>query len=120
MDKSGFQQLFETVLETAAQKAEVRHNVSIPRTYKIRFINKSPKRLFTIEDAAEMLYIDEEHFYYVIDLCVDAINSTEGFSIVTVIPSGHTPVPFEKTWFYSTGQGPFKTLVIVKLKILDE
>lgn len=119
MDRTEFRQLFEKALEEAAQKAEQKHNVQVPRNYKLYLLDRGLKfGIMSIGQILSLLYINENEFYVVVDISVDGINLEENFSLVSIRPSGHTPVEFSKTWNYSIGLGPFKTLVISELKSL--
>ncbi|MFN3233714.1 MAG: hypothetical protein ACE363_16370 [Alphaproteobacteria bacterium] len=60
-----------------------------------------------IDQAAELLYLDENRFYKIIDIAIIAVAETN--SVAFVRASDHAPVHFEETW-NPQGLGPFKQI----------
>jgi hypothetical protein len=104
-----FKQLFLSALEIAADNAEKALGKKIPHTYEvILHCTGHSGDVLSVDEAAASLFIDENKFYAVIDVAVQqvSLNATRVF----VRCSGHAPVPFEKTWNFSNGNGSFKQL----------
>ena len=64
--------------------------------------------LISLEEAVDLLYIDKETFYRVIDVGLKAIQQDK--CIVFVRVSAHPPSTFDKTWNTPKGSGPFKVI----------
>jgi hypothetical protein len=109
MTFEAFEALFEAELEKAAQYAEKRGGSSVPRNFIIELHGTGySKEIFDVETAAMALWIDEDSFWVVIDVSVKEIS--EDVTKVFVRASGHWPVPFEQTFNYASGTGPFKQI----------
>lgn len=110
MTKSEFRKLFLQALNIAADNAEEMLATSIVRSFLIELHapgGGGSERLLTVEEAFDYLYLDEDHFYRIIDVAVKKLMAAN--SVVFVRVSGHPPDKFEKTWF-PAGRGPFKQI----------
>lgn len=58
--------------------------------------------------AARILYLDEDHFWRVIDVALSNISNDVGHVMLAI--SVHPPVEFDLTWNTPRGMGPFKVL----------
>jgi hypothetical protein len=116
MDKQGFRELFEAALDEAAQNAERKLNREVPRNFVVLLYglgyNGAP---LDLETAVDALYLGEDSFFVIVDLAVMEVNARS--TKVFVRPSGHRPVPFEHTWNYKAGTGPFKQLIAEQIKV---
>ena len=118
MSKNEFQSLFLHILEEASQGAEIKMGIQISRNFEIRLYGAGHSNLPLTTDAAlNLLYIDEEQFYRVIDVSIIGIGKDK--TQVFVRASDHKPSSFEKTWNTPPGYGPFKQLIAKNIILLD-
>lgn len=124
MKKQEFLNLFRAELEKAAQNTETEFKIDVPRNFKIRFYPRAKSGgylndLYDIATAVDKLFLGEEEFHLFIDVVIEAISINRLFSIAVVMPSGRKG-PFEKTWNYESGSGPFKQLISGEMLIVRE
>ena len=118
MTKNEFRSLFFRVLEEVTRETETRLHSEISRIYEIHLYGAGYSDYsLTAEDALNILYIDTEHFYRVIDVCITGIN--DDLTQVFVRISDHEPSTFERTWNTPPGYGPFKQLIAKEIFYLD-
>lgn len=109
MDNQEFKKLFLKALYDAAFHAERRFNRQISRSFEIELHGAGyVGSRITPEAAADILFIDNEHFYRIIDVAVIEIQATKTCVFVRV--SGHEPGVFIETWNQPPGMGPFKQI----------
>lgn len=109
MDKQEFKKLFLKPLNEAAFHAEQRFSRQISRSFEIELHGAGYMGArITPEEAADVLFIDNEHFYRVIDVSVIEIHATKTCVFVRV--SAHKPGAFAETWNQPLGMGPFKQI----------
>lgn len=120
MTKDEFAQLFRRYLDLAAQNAEERYKITVPRNFLIEFHGKghSHRIPIDVDTAINDLFIDENTFFRVIDIMV--IEVRKSATRVFVRPSGHHPEGFERTWNNPPGNGPFKQLISLDLQVIDD
>lgn len=115
MNFDEFKKLFFAALEQAALNTEELIDQKISRNYKIELHGAGfSGDIMTADEAAEFLYINENEFWYVIDVSVK--KAFEDKSLVFVRASGHPPAPIENTWNYANGAGPFKEIIANKMQ----
>jgi len=118
MSKQEFRKLFEIALEEAAQNAEGKLKRAVPRNFQISLHGVGHSGdVVDLETGVDALYLSEDLFYGIIDLAVVEVNGQS--TIVFARPSGHEPVPFDRTWNYTSGSGPFKQLIAEKIKVVQ-
>lgn len=104
-----FKDLFVRSLEVAADNAEKELGRHIPRKYEIRLHGVGHSGdIVEIDNAAVLLFIDEEYFYRIIDVAVQKVSPH--VSTIFIRVSGHEPVHLEQTWD-PQGSGPFKQIM---------
>lgn len=120
MTKEEFAQLFRHHLDLAAQNAEERYKITVPRNFLIELHDAgySPRVPIDVDTAIDALFIDENTFFRVIDIMV--IEVRKSATRVFVRPSGHHPEGFERTWNNPAGNGPFKRLISLDLRVVDD
>lgn len=120
MTKEEFAQLFRHHLDLAAQNAEERYKISVPRSFLIEFHGKghSHKIPIDVDTAIDALFIDENTFFLVIDVVILEIRKS--VTRVFVRPSGHPPDIFERTWNDPPGSGPFHHMFYVDFRVVDD
>jgi hypothetical protein len=105
-----FRELFHRSIDTAIHEAEAKFGLQLPKGIMIELHGVGDQRgLLNFEEAANLIFINEEIFHPVIDIGVRRIHS--GMVVVFVRVSALPPVKFEKTWNSPRGMGPFKTLI---------
>ena len=123
MNRCEFLDLFAEALETAAQNAETRFKIEGPRNFKIRLSPRGTKgsvTLYDAETAIDQLYLGNDEFYHYIHVAVETVSINREFSIALAHPGDPRPVPFEDTWNYKSGSGPFKQIILKELTIVPE
>ena len=125
MTRDEFRQLFLDVLEEAAVLAEIEHNIEIPRRFEIEMhglgYNLSyPFEYMNVDTALDALYLDENSFIPLIDVFVKSLSRKREIARVFVRPSPRELTPFQHTWNYKLGKGPFKLMIAMNLRILED
>lgn len=123
MKKEAFKELFLNQLEIATEKAEERFKLSLPRNFKIRLSPRGTKQgnnLVDFDSALEALYSDDGLFPLYIDLAVEAVSINRHFTIVFAGAGKPDRVPFDLTWNYKSGSGPFKQQINEEISIVPE
>lgn len=109
MNKNEFKELFIKNVETAILMAENVFSAKIPRDIKIELYGcELSGAIISIEDSINIMFIDEDSFYRIIDIGVKATSKSEYRIFVRISP--HPPSIFENTWNTPVGNGPFKVL----------
>ena len=109
MIKAEFRDLFLRALEAAAQNADKSIGITVPRSFVVEL--HSPKiegHIVSIDDALDHLYLDDDHFFRIVDVAIKEIRLEK--SMVFVRVSGHTAVKFNETW-NPADCGPFKQIL---------
>lgn len=110
MNKQEFKELFLRALEMAAETAEKMTNRKVSRNFRILLYGADHSGdEMSLDEALEVLYIDENKFYRIVDLSVEKVgkNNTRIFTRI----SSHEPSRFDLTWNQPEGFGPFKQLI---------
>jgi hypothetical protein len=109
MNKQKFARLFYEAVEKAALDAEKFLERKIPRHVGIELHGANYSGvIITPDEAIDILFIDSNTFYRIIDFAVTSV--TEEQTTVFVRASAHEPGPFERTWNNPPGTGPFKQI----------
>jgi hypothetical protein len=117
--KEEFGKLLDTALEKAAQNAEQILRQTIPRNFQISLFDpQNTSNDIDVDSAVELLYIGDDQFYAIIDVAV--LEVTPRWTRVWMHPSGHQPRPFEDTYNYESGSGPFKQAIAIPIKVVPE
>ncbi len=118
MDNQEFKKLFLKSLYEAAFHAERRFSRQISRCFEIELHGAGYMGTrITPENAADILFIDNEHFYRVIDVSVIEIHATKTCVFVRV--SAHEPGAFAETWNQPLGMGPFKQILAKNVRVFN-
>lgn len=118
MNKQEFWQLFLKALNEAAVNAEHRFGIPINRSFEIELHGAGYKgACITPKEALDALFIDNEHFYRIIDVAVIEIHATKTHVFVRV--SAHKPGAFAETWNQPPGIGPFKQILAENVRVFD-
>lgn len=105
-----YNKLFQRELQAAIKNAEERLHRELPLEVKIVLHGAGHSGdLMDALTAARELYLGEDRFYRIIDLCVIKVSKKE--TTIFVRASSHTPGTFEQTWNNPAGNGPFKQLI---------
>ncbi len=118
-----FEKLFRDQLELAVQNAERRFKIDLPRKYRIRLSSRGTVRgneLFDIDATLKHLYREDQLYPLYVDLAVEAVSIDRAFTIVLVSAAKSELVPFELTWNYKSGAGPFKQQINEELSIVPD
>ncbi|MCE7988973.1 MAG: hypothetical protein DYG89_48075 [Caldilinea sp. CFX5] len=118
MNKEDFRKLLCRILEEACQEIESRLGRTISRKFVVVLHGAGHSNFVTtLDNAIDMLYLDRDQFYRIIDIAITGIapNATRIF----MRASTHLPSTFDKTWNTPVGQGPFKILFSDKVEVLD-
>ncbi|MEZ4864105.1 MAG: hypothetical protein R3C14_22505 [Caldilineaceae bacterium] len=118
MTKNEFYTLFLQVLEQASCEVEDRLNAKISRNFDIHLygVGYSDYSL-DVEKVVDIIYIDSQRFYRVIDVSITGIR--DDLTQVFVRVSDHEPSSFDRTWNTPPGYGPFKQLIAKEIKRLN-
>lgn len=115
MTKDDLRTLFEQALEIAAENAEKKLGMSVPRRFEIEVHGLAPKaRILMKDQALEEIYLGADRFYRIIDIAVCRIS--KDVSTVFMGISGHAPGRLNETWNQPTGSGPFKQVLANEVK----
>jgi hypothetical protein len=119
MDKQEFGQLFFSALAQAVLNTETQLQQSVSQSLEIELhgAGEAGTRL-SPEEAIEALYIDDLHFYRVIDMAV--IESRPAKTCVFVRASAHTPGSLAQTWNQPRGMGPFKQILAKEIRVFGD
>lgn len=119
MTEQEFTQRFKKALEEAMQIAENQLHRNLPHQFRIRLhgANHSGDEL-EVDQVAKALYLGEESFYRIIDIAVVEVHSQ--YTVLFVRVSAHAPSSWERTWNNPPGNGPFKQLVSLNIKVMDD
>jgi hypothetical protein len=113
MTKIEFQDLFQRVLNAAAEDAEAHVALPIPRSFLIKLHAFGlDERTISVDEAVNRIYLGSNLFYRVIDVAIGEVLPRESVAFVRV--SGHSPDEFSATWDPG-GFGPFKHIVFGKI-----
>lgn len=116
--KEHLTELFHRALVAAADKAESKAKITLPRTFMINlqaFGNTAD--LLTCDQAIDQIYLGCDNFYKVIDVAIIAYRAA--YSVAFVRVSGHPPGAFTET-IAPEEFGPFNVLVSEKLDKLSQ
>jgi hypothetical protein len=118
MNKDEFRTLFHKNVDAAIESAAKRINIK-PLSTEIELYGANMSgKIMTIEEALDFLYLSEDRFYPTIDISVKSVRNTT-FTIFVRI-SARNPVEFNKTWNTPEGNGPFKILEAIDVKISQQ
>lgn len=123
MIRDEFVRLFHEQLELAVQNAERRFKIDLPRKYRIRLFPRGTMRgneLLDIDATLEYLYREDQLYPLYVDLAVEAVSIERVFTIVAVSVAKSELVPFELTWNFKYGAGPFKQQINEELIIVPD
>ena len=113
MTKSEFRELFQRVLNVAADNAEAKMAKPISRSFLIKLhAFRYDDRLISIDEAIDKIYLGSDRFYRIIDVAIEEVLPKESVAFVRV--SGHPPDTLSATWD-PAGSGPFKQIVLDKI-----
>jgi hypothetical protein len=116
MNKENFRILFERALMQAAIYAEQQLDRQISSRFIIELHGAKYRGVpLDVTSATDKLYLDEDHFYRIIDVAV--IEVGEDYTKIFVRASSHHPATFDQTWNNPPGMGPFKQLRSQQIKI---
>ena len=108
-----FAQLLARELERAVRVVEMSLGRPLARPVRARL--GSPDAAPTVpEEALQALYLGPDRFFRAIELRVVEIGPTH--TDVAIQPSGHAPVPFDRTASYATGAGPFTHALAAEIR----
>jgi predicted hydrolase (HD superfamily) len=117
MEFEQFRELFLSALQLAIKNAETNLGKAIPQDFIILLHGAGHAgNEISADAAAQALYIDENHFYRIIDVAVQQISTTQTYIFVRV--SGHPPASLAETVNYALGYGAFKQL-LAAIKVKD-
>lgn len=118
MEEEQFRELFYQELETAVQNAEKELGRSIPRNFEVELHGPGyPVKILVPEQAFGAIWLSNKEFFAIIDVSVIRVDKQHPVIFVRV--SGHKPVPFEQTFNYPSGSGPFKQMIANPIQVLD-
>ncbi len=107
MELSDFQDLFEVVVEAAIEDTKKRERAKFAvESHRVHLHLHGRSEWASLREAAEMLWISEEEFFWLIDVGVMRVE--RGCVHLFVRVSGHPPDAWERTWASADGWGPFK------------
>jgi hypothetical protein len=113
MTKSEFRELFQRVLNVAADNAEAKMAKPISRSFLVRLHAFGyDDRLISVDEAIDKIYLGSDRFYRIIDIAIEEVLAKESVAFVRV--SGHSPDALSATWD-PAGLGPFKPIVFDKI-----
>jgi hypothetical protein len=114
MTKSEFRQLFLQALDAAAENADARLGIRVPRSFDIELHAAGASRqAMSIGQAVDQLYLGDDRFYKIIDVAIRRVLPRKSVAFVRV--SGHPPGPFSQTWDPSD-LGPFKQVIVTTIE----
>jgi hypothetical protein len=120
MQRESFFKLFETALHTAATNTERAFSVQVPRNFRIELFNASYRGLLVnMDTAVNGLYISTTQFYPIIDISIKEVNNDEHICTASARVGEGILVPFEHTFNYANGMGPFKQVLPYQLKVVS-
>jgi len=116
MNKEEFGKLFLAELDIAANNAENALGREVPRDYQISLYGCGYSGInLTKEDALDILFLNENSFYLIIDLSV--IKVSEQTTTIFTRVSGHKPKNFGSTINFVQGHGPFNQLLAQSIEV---
>lgn len=118
MHMSDLRTLLEKYIRLAARQTEERHEITIPWNFKIRsssIPNFEGKRLLSIAEATEAIFIDEDHFYGEVEIVIDRVDFVKNHCFVR-INFGYYPLPI-KDYLDGNPEQAFSVRVKRKLTI---
>lgn len=114
--KQDFDDMFRAALDKAAASAESRLSVNVPREYIIELHGAgATKMLLGVEEAIDRLFVDDFSAYKKIDIAVIQIKKNK--TIVFVRASGYGPVPWQESFNFAEGEGPFDQLCFEDIEV---
>ena len=109
MNFDKFRDAFHNELEKAARDADKLLGCPVPRDFEIELHGAgSAGVIVPAETAVKSLYLDEDHFYRIIDFGVIGVG--QKITRIFVRASAHEPASFGQTWNTPPGRGPFKQI----------
>lgn len=123
MNKQEFTALFLDELARAAQIAEERFKIEVPRSYQIRLSPRGTPHGLELRDteaAVDSLYQEDNLFPRFIDIGIEAVSISRKYAIALVVATITERVPFHHTWNYQTGHGPFKQIILEEFRIVPD
>jgi hypothetical protein len=121
MNKKSFKKLFLRIGADAIEQARATTSQNVPSEFIVEMHggkgSTGQGRLMTVDEAVDALYISKTQFYIFIDVFAKSVRGNQ--TILFVRPSGHESTSFEKTCNTPEGNGPFKVMPPVDLKIVS-
>jgi len=115
MNKSEFVELFRKNVERAILVGETVFSTSMPKGLLCELHGSGYSgATLSIDEVENLLFIDEDTFYRIIDIGIKLVGSNDYRLFVRISP--HPPSSFEDTWNNPDGNGPFKVLEPLKNK----
>lgn len=118
MTKQAFRNLLVQVLNQVKANTEEQLERPLADQFEIELYGAyHAGSILNLAETLDAIFLDEERFYRVINVSVCEISQQKTRFRLGV--SGHEPSTFKKTWD-SSGWGPFKEIIPVQIRILEE
>jgi hypothetical protein len=118
LTKDEFEELFTRSARAAIADAETRLGRSLPTEFDVELHGAGVSgEMASRERAVDLMYINNDTFYRLIDIAVKAIHRDRPLLFARI--SSHPPSTFDKTWNTPKGNGPFKVLTSNQIPITD-
>lgn len=102
-----FRQVYDATLEAAARILEYKLDKIMPRRFGIEVSGAAHSDGYVDEDEAfNHLFLGDDHYFYEISVIIRGVKND--FIRLAMMPTGHTPVPYEMTRNWPEGAGPFR------------
>jgi hypothetical protein len=110
MTKEQFATLFQEALSEATTEIEAQTQRTLPRHFLIELhaFGYGRNDRLSLTQTLDLLYINEEQFYRVIDIALIEVRSDATIFFVRV--SGDHPSSWTETWNADSGKGSFKKM----------
>jgi hypothetical protein len=120
MNRESFKKVFEEAIEKAILAQEEIQNRQLPRNFEVQFYGMDVSgEIIDVDLATDLLYIGEDEFVYLVDIAALGANSKVTRFFVRV--SGYPPkATFEETYNDPPGSGPFKQVIEMQFRQLQE
>jgi len=116
INKHQFSLLFARALEAATVQAEKQLRRSVSRQFEIELHGAGKSGcIVSPAEALDILFIDENRFYRIIDTAVIAVWDAKTRIFLRI--SSHAPGRFEDTWNQPSGAGPFKQILADPIQV---
>src|SRR5262245_25234681 len=117
MDKDEFRQLFVCTVHRAFEAVQKQIEILPSADFEIELHGGGVSGEIVSQDrAVDIMYLGAKKFYRVIDVGVKSVDSNNRVRVFVGI-SSHQPSSFDDTWNDPPGNGPFKVIVPVTLKM---